>query len=299
MSDTLWSVCESFYFPRNLDLRSPRTKRAYRYALEHFGRHLGHPAGLADLDDDLVTVWVSSQLDAAQVSGESVYTVRERLGRVLTLWRFLAARRLVERWPTVRRPAAPEPVPMALTVGQAVVLFEACRWEPGKIAGIRAGWWWEAFLAFVLSTSERLGASLATRWEWLDLALLSVTIPPLVRKGGRKAGHYELWPEIVPLIERIKMPPRELVFPWDRSESCYFYRYGRILERAGLPNAPNWKTHSLRCTHATWRQMAGGDASRTLTHSDPATTRRHYIDVRHLPKDDVRLPVPWQQRPDL
>jgi integrase len=293
LNDNLWVLCETFFFPRNIALRSHKTRRGYRYALDHFARHLGRQAGLADLDDDAVTLWLSAQLDA----GQSVYTVRERLGRILTLWRFLAARRLVECWPTIRRPPAPEPVPLALSVEQAAALFESCRWEPGKISGIRSGWWWEAFLAFVLSTSERLSASRSLRWEWLDLAMLHVTIPPAFRKGQRKAGHYELWPEVVPLIERIKMPPRELVFPWDRSEGCYFYRYGRILERAGLPNGPKWKTHSLRCSHASWRQSLGGDSTRALGHSDPATTRRHYIDARYLPKDDVKLPVPWKQEP--
>ena len=285
----LLSVCTDYFFPRRLELRSEKTRKLYRLAIANFGRHLGHAATLADLDDDLVTVWVGAQLDEPG----SIYTVRERLGRILSLWRFLAARGKVSVWPTVRRPPAPDPVPVALTRDELRALFDAAMYEPGRIAGIRAGWWWQTYLAFVWSTAERRSAALSLRWEHCDLATGIAVIPPEARKGRRKAGVYRLWPEVVALIERMKMPPRELVFPWPVSEGRYFHNYGRILERAGLPNDRKHKTHCLRCSHATWTEVLGGNASRALMHSDPATTARHYIDSRLLPPEPVRLFVPW------
>ena len=159
MSDTLWSICTDFFFPRRIELRSDKTRRAYRLAINHFGRHLGHVPTLADLDDDLVAVWVGQQLDAPG----SVYSVRERMGRLLSLWRFLAARGKITLWPTIKRPAAPDPVPVALTQEQLHRLFEAAMYEPGKIDGVRAGWWWQAYLGFVWSTAERRTAALSLR----------------------------------------------------------------------------------------------------------------------------------------
>jgi integrase len=289
MSDDLWTICTDYFFPRKLECRAQKTRYGYRLAIDHFGRHLGRQPVTLDLNDDTVIVWVSSQLDEAK----SVYTVRERTGRILTLWRFLAARRIVECWPTIRRPPAPDPLPIALSEEQLAMLFDACLYEPGRIAGIRAGWWWQAFLAFVFTTSERRSAALALRWEWIDFGRATVVIPPAVRKGGRKAGIYPLYPEVALLLERIRMPPRELVFPWDASLGAYFYRYGRILERAGLPNDRKHKTHSLRVTHNTLVKILTDAPSPLLGHSSSETSERHYEDRRMTAKPPARLPTPW------
>lgn len=287
---SLWQICQSFYFPRRIDLRSPKTRSAYKIALDNFGRHLGRMPTLIDLDDDIVAVWVGAELDAPG----SVYTVRERMGRLLALWRFLAAKQLVRCWPTIKRPPAPDPMPVALSQQQLRDLFEAAMYEPDKIGGIRAGWWWQAFMAFVWSTAERRGAALSLRWEHCDIAGGVAVIPPEARKGRRKAGVYRLWPEVVSLIDRIRMPPRELVFPWPFSMGKYFHNYGRILERAGIPNGRRYKTHCLRCSHATWLSAFGGNAAASLMHSDPATTQRHYLDQRIAKPDQPKLFVPWR-----
>lgn len=288
--ESLWSICETTYFPRRLSIRSPKTRLDYRYAIADFGRSLGRQATLADLDDDAVTVWIGRMLDCTA----SVYTVREKAGRVLALWRWLAARRLVDRFPTVRLPAAPEVSPLAWDRGDLARLFEAAAWEPGFIGPVLARHWWMAMLGFAWSTAERYGAIMALRWEWVDLQRGVVVIPAASRKGRLKPATYFLWPEVVAALAKIQTPPRELVFPWDRSESCYYKRWDRILRRAGLPKGRRRKTHSLRVSHATWTAVAGGDATRALMHSDPATTKRHYIDCRLLPPDPNRLFVPWE-----
>lgn len=288
-SEPLWSICTDYFFPRRLELRSDKTRRAYRIAISNYGRHLGRAPTLADLDDDLVAVWVGAQLDVAG----SVYSVRERLGRILALWRFLAARGQVPFWPTIKRPSAPDPLPVALTQEQLRSLFDAAMYEPGKIANIRAGWWWQAFLAFVWSTAERRAAALSLRWENCDLQAAVAVIPASERKGRKKAGVYRLWPEVVLLIDRMKMPPREAVFPWPYSDGRYYHNYGRILERAGLPNDRRHKTHCLRCSHATWLAAFGGNPTAALGHSDPATTMRHYLDPRLMPQEQPKLFVPW------
>jgi hypothetical protein len=65
------------------------------------------------------------------------------------------------------------------------------------------------------------------------------------------------------------------------------------LERAGLPNDSRHKTHCLRCSHATWLAVMGGNPSAALMHSDPATTQKHYIDSRLCPPVQPKLFVPW------
>jgi integrase len=288
---TLWGICQREYFPKNLRLRSEKTKSDYRYALRALGSFLGRQPVLSDLNDDTITEWTKKMLDGKC----SVYSIRERMGRVLSLWNWCAKRRMVEHFPTITRPPAPDPVPFALTQKQVAALFEAADEERGLIEGIKARLWWRAFLGFVYVTAERRGAALSLRWADVDLDTGVAQIPAKYRKGRLKHATYHLPAEVVEMLRRIQQPTRELVFPWPYSEGKYFHNFGRIAERAGLPNNAKTKTHCLRATHATIKTVLGGDASKALMHSDNATTRKHYIDARHLPPDTTRVPIPWEQ----
>ena len=126
-----------------------------------------------------------------------------------------------------------------------------------------------------------------------------MTIPPDVRKGGKKWAVYHLWPETLPLLAAVVAvdPRREHVWPFPYCQNSYYTRYDRILRDAGLPVSRKTKTHSLRCSHATWKAVAGGDATRALGHSDPQTTRKFYLDPRMMSPDEARLFIPWQQNP--
>ena len=286
----LLGIAESLYFPLRLTIAEP-TRKQYKIALRDFGTFLGHAATVADLDDDQITMWMRKRLD----DGLAVVTVRERAGRVSTLWTWMAKRRMVDRFPTFTKPDAPETLPQALTEGELRRLFASARKERGMIGGIPADLWWLSFLAFVWNTSERKSAALAVKVEWLDLARGVCSIPPEVRKGGKKWAVYQLWPETLPLLAAALQidPRREHVWPFPYCPGSYYTRYDRILRDAGLPVSRKTKTHCLRCSHATWRQVAGGDATRALGHSDPQTTQRFYIDRRQLPPDETRLFVPW------
>ena len=151
----------------------------------------------------------------------------------------------------------------------------------------------------MFSTAERKTAALSVEIKWLDLPSAICTIPPAARKGGRKWACYKLWPEVVELLASIiaAAPHRELVWPWDRCKGAYYTSYKRILRDASLPVDRRHLTHCLRCSHATWRQALGGDATAALGHSDPATTRKFYIDARMLPPEENKLFIPWSQDP--
>jgi integrase len=275
-------------------MRSKKTELGYMLALRKFGAYLGRQPTLADCNDDTVIAWTKHMLDVEKCSD---YTIRERMGRVLSVWNWAAKRRKmtgVEEFPTVTRPEAPEPVPIAMTADQLRALFRAASNMRGRICGIPACDWWPAWLAFIYNTAERYSAAAAVKWEWVDLATGVVSIPAEVRKGGKKHAVYHLWPETISLLREIAEPQRELIFPFHADQSTYYNRYGRLLKNAGLPTGRKYKTHCLRATHATMRMVLGGDATAALGHSDPATTRKHYIDVRHLPPDKTKLPICWE-----
>lgn len=289
---TLLHAAESFYFPRKISLRSNKTKIQYVYAFRAFSAHLHREATLADLDDDVVTVWSVALLN----QGLSAFTVREKVGRITALWNWLARKRIVDKFPTVEKITAPVIQPVAWREDELRRLFDSARKERGRVGGVPADLWWVSHFAFMFCTAERKSAALSVRPEWLDLNNLTCAIPANVRKGGRKPAVYHLWPELADLLRKsiAAMPGRELVWPWDRCEVVYYSRWSRILADAGLPTGRHRKAHSLRCTAATMLAALGGDATRALGHSSPETTQKHYIDTRLMPPEQAKLCIPWQ-----
>jgi len=294
MTAALWEICHCKYFRLNLRIRSGKTRYQYEVALRSFERSLGHAPTIADLNDDSITLWMG-QLLAQEKPALSTHTVRERVNRVLALWTWLHKRGVVPTCSTVIKPQPPEPLPQALTEEQLRRLFESANKERGTIDDIPANLWWCSFLAFVWNTSERKGAALAVKIAWLDLEAGMVAIPPEARKGRLKWGVYEIWPETIKLLRRVIAvnPARDLVWPWDRHEGSYYTSYNRILRDAGIPVTRKTKTHGLRCSHATYLKVAGGDPMQQLGHSDMATTVRHYLDPKLTRVKQPKLLIPW------
>lgn len=280
-TSTLWSVCTDYYFKIRLSIRSEDTRNQYRYAINNFSTALGRTATIADLNDDNLAIlchWLTNK-------GLAPITVNERVGRVKTLWTWLARRGVVKTFPTLGRIPQPETTPRAWTVDELRRLFDACAAERGTICGVRAGLWWVALHSWLWCTSERFGATMRLKWEHLDLDGQIAIVPAGIRKGHTKPAVYNLWPEACSALRLIREPVRDLVFPWHLTECSYYLHYSRILRRAGLPDGRHNKTHAMRVSHATWREATGGNASQALGHADPATTRKHYLDPRIVKPD--------------
>jgi integrase len=292
---SLLKTCEE-YFALNQDITSKGTRYQYRLAIRNLADFLGRPATLDDLRDEVLIAW-ARQLNEG---GMPISTSRERVGRVQSLWNWLAKRRMVDKFPTYKRPSAPDPLPKAMSEDQLNKLFDSVMKEREPVAGIPGNLWWLSFLAFVWNSSERKTAALAVRIEWIDFEKGIVTIPPAARKGGKKWGVHELWEETVPLLQAVIAagPKRELVWPWDKSDCSYYTSYNRILRGAGLPVNRKTKTHGLRCSHATWLKVVGGDPTQKLGHGDMATTVRYYLDPTLTRPKQPKLFIPWKNRPD-
>jgi hypothetical protein len=88
-------------------------------------------------------------------------------------------------------------------------------------------------------------------------------------------------------------PQREQVWPFPYCPGTYYVRLDRILRDAAIPVDRRHKTHCLRVSHATWTEFAGGDPTKALGHSDPATYRKHYRDEKFLDRENPELFAPW------
>jgi integrase len=277
---------ETIYSPLRLLNRSPRTKTLFRYSIRLFGQTLGRPAELSDLSD----LTVARHLERLIEERRAPAGVNKERRQLVALWNLAARKRLVDEFPSISTVREPERLPEAWSMEELWRLRIACNMEPGTIAGVPAGRWWSALHLVLYSTGERVSAVLDTRWS--DVSGASVVFPAESRKGKRKPLLATLSPEAVEALERIRLPERELVFPWTMSKTYLYARYRKILLRAELDDSRRSKFHRLRRSHATHLKAAGGDPTMSLGHSSAATTVR-YLDPRFLPSrvSDLLPPI--------
>ena len=272
------SLAELFaahYRPRRLLGRSPTTSLQYGIQIRHLARHLGHEPTLDDLDDETVAAFLERFAE-----GRTPATVNKARSHLLALWRFAHGRGLVAIGPDIDRLPEPERTPQAWSVDDLRRLFDAAAKMPGELQGVPAGLWWVALLRVMWSTGERRSALLAAQWSWLDRASGVLLVPSQTRKGGRKAMSYRLDPPALEALDAIRRPPREIIWPWPFCRETYWLHWSRLLRLAGLPDGRKRKSHSLRVSHASHLERAGGDATRDMRHASRAVTERSYLDPR-------------------
>lgn len=283
-SEVLSSICHDDYFPLNVKITAPNTVRQYGFAIDDLTECLGRTAVITDLTDDNLIRMTRYLLGR----GLAPKTINERVGRIRTLWTWLAKRGEVRTWPTAPKLQEPEPVPFAWSVEELRRLFNAAGNMPGWVGGVRAGDWWQALLAWLWCTGERKDATLKLEYRHLNFARKIATVPASVRKRKKKTAVYPLWSDVIERIKAVRQGER--VFHWPFCDSYYFKQWDKLNAIAGLPTGRECKTQCIRVSFATWITASGGDATKALLHDSPVTTKRHYIDSRHLPHDVPKLP---------
>lgn len=281
------------YLPQNLRVRDPQTRANYRHAFANLSEFLGRPPLLSDLSDETFAAYMTWMLD---VRGLAPVTVNGYAAKLKAFWEWAARKRHVDQFPTVGRVAVPEKLPQAWREDELVKLFNACRRQRGDIGGVPAWRWWFCLHGWLWCTSERIGATLRLRVEDLRLDDRLAVVPAGIRKGKRQPRVYVLWPDLIEMLRQI-LPPvtdrRETVFPWPLHPTSFYYHYGKLLRMSGLPDDRACKPQKMRVSHASWRHVAGEDATKALGHRSADTTRRYYLDPTLEKQDETKLFRPW------
>jgi integrase len=284
---TLREVADNYYFPQRLTIRSTDTIDQYHLAFRFYDRFLGRDSLVADLGDQPVTRFKRWLLTDKKLAAK---TVNERAGRIIAMWDWLARKRLVDAFPCIEKIPEPRRAPRAWTLEQLQAIFRESLNCRGRICGIPTSLWIRGLLGFQWNTSERIGATLSISWDMIDFARKSVHVPAEIRKRGQADEVYTLWPELCTILQEIRSFGNHLVFPVDFGKSALYHRFKKILKRAGLPTGRQYMFHAMRVSHATWTEALGGNATASLRHANPATTKRHYIDPSIVNQEASRLP---------
>jgi integrase len=266
------------YVATNVRISSNETTRRYRTTVNNFARWLGRPATVADLTVENYGLWVNHRKQTRALG-----TVRGEAEKLKVIWAWVEARRGGTLSPMVLLPPPAETEPIAWTPAELARLENAARRAEGMVGKVPACVYWPAFLGVAVDSGERLGALYSLRAADFDLARRSVRFRAETRKGGRKSLTKPLSRMTCRHVRRLLMHRAESPFAALHKNSLYG-PMTKLLESAGLPSDRVRKFHCLRKTHATFVHLQGGDATESLDHRDPRTTRRGYLDKSQIPK---------------
>jgi len=269
---TLNELLTDFYAP--IKAISERTATVYGFTISAFAKSLGRPPELSDLEELRIAKFL-----AQRVREREPATAAKDRAQLRALWEFAARRKLVDTWPTMPSVRVPERVPEAWLADEMSLILTAAAGEPGEIAGIPAPLWWRAIILLCYDSAERIGAVLALKWKHVRHD--SVLFVAENRKGRRRDIVRPVSPGTAAAMLAIKgnRGGEDSVFPWDRTYTHIWAKFGRIIKRAGLPCDRRSKFHRIRKTTASYYQAAGESAQSLLDHSSPAVTRL-YLDPR-------------------
>lgn len=262
----LLSEASQRYALANLRSASSQSLRLWEIALRWFDRCLGRPAELTDLNDESVArfiLWRRKTVSAG--------TINRDLGTILALWRWCHRQRLVDVWPTIELEPVPARTPIAWTRREFNRLYHVAMTQRGDIGNVRADVWWPALLLVLYDTGERIGAVLRLVWNDVDLRGRWIRFPAENRKGRTRDSLARIAPDTVTHLRRLRRSPGP-VFPWPYGYTYVWFRYGRLLREAGLPDDRARKFHCVRKTTASHLEALGGNATDALRHSSRRIT---------------------------
>ncbi|MEX2091413.1 MAG: tyrosine-type recombinase/integrase, partial [Pirellulales bacterium] len=270
-------VFEKHCLPAKQSIASEKTVRHYTAVFNSFGRHIGHVATLDDLTDEKV----GSYMRELRRTGRSTRTVNGYRSKLLAIWSWCARKRIVDNFPTIEKMPEGRSLPTAWTVDELRKLLKGCERMPGTVADIPSPLWWQALHYVSWNTGERTGALLALTWQMLDPKTGQLAVPCEFRKGGKKPMLYRLKPETMQLLDAIRQPERELIFPFPMDKGTFYGRYKLLLKLAGLPYV-KYKSalQKMRRSFATHLENAGGNATSALAHCLRSDTENSYLDPR-------------------
>jgi len=276
MTTTTLRAAFDVYCEKRLPLGADSTISQFRINLTRFTDYLGREPTTDDLTDDAIQRVMVSMV---RKDGLEARTANKFRDNMLALWRFLCRRGDMTRWPEVPPLNEPERDPVAWTREQLRTLFSACDRQEGHFDGIPRRLWWHGIHAVGWDLGERIGGLLSIQRCDVDLDSRWITVRAEGRKGKRSDKSGRLHEHTACLLRQMWLPHRDLLFPFPYCVEYLWTLYGKLLEKAGLPNDRRHKFHCLRKSSASYFEAAGGNAQRLLGHKDGRVTQK-YLDPR-------------------
>jgi len=265
-----------------------RTVTLFSATIDRFESHLQRPATIDDFDDLTLARFAKWRAEDRHWRGRTPRpaTVKKDLAHLSALWTHAAKKRMTRSdGVLIEHPDLPRGLvkvslrpPKGYRLEEIDALVKAAKGRRGDIGPVPAWWFWTTILQAAWQTAERIGGLLALRWRDVDLDERRLTFDGATRKGGVKTIVRSITPELARLLEKHRRGDGDLVWPWTehRVLGSLWISLRVLGQRAGV-NVHGF--HAIRKAAGSYVAAAGGDATEYLSHSDPSTTRQHYLDA--------------------
>ena len=276
--DDLRAFLKERYAPHMLRGRKASTLNKYHYAIDHFGRYLGRPPRIGDLEELQLTDFVHQFARAPS-------TTNGYLSKLRRLATYAHGKGILAELPFVLPLPTYDDEPIALTPAQFAAVIHAARRMEGWIAYVPRSLWLEALAWAVFDTAFRVGALLSLRWSGLEATTGTIYVRGEDQKTGkfaRRAIHRDTMALLLRMRNPLADDDHVWPFPWADATGFYNGPTRRLFALAGLPDSKDYKWHAIRKLMGTLVADQFGDAAGAeyLQHSNIDTFRRHYKDGR-------------------
>ncbi len=291
---TLRQFFDAVYRPLRLRGRSARTTALHHAAIDSFSRWLASEGIAAEAEIQHLDELLLARFLEFRAQNRSPYTAERERSSLMALARLAWERRVpgLERMPTCPPGVLPDRVPTAWSTAELQRLYAAAVAMRGRVGRIPASLYWPAAIRLAYETGERVGALLATPRS--DYRRPTLTVQPEARKGGRRGRTYHLSDDLCDLLDTLGGYGYEMLLPWPYTHTYLYARLRKVLDAAGLAGK-RLAFHQVRRSAISHFAAAGGDPVAFAGHSNPAITRRWYLD----PRMAERGPAPHQILPRL
>lgn len=272
-----------------------RTVGLFNTTIDRFETFLERSATIDDFDDLTLARFAQWRATDRHWRGKlpRPATVKKDIAHLSALWTHAAKKRMTRSdGVLIEHPDLPRGLvkvslrpPKGYRLEEIDALVKAARGRKGNVGPVPAWWLWETLLQAAWQTAERIGGLLALRWRDVDLDDRRVTFDGSVRKGGTKTIVRSITPELAAMLAKHRRSDDDLVWPWveHRTLASIWPSLAVLGRRAGV-HAHGF--HAIRKASGSFVAAAGGDATEFLSHSDPSTTRQHYLDAAIVGGDD-------------
>ena len=280
----LTDLLERYALMRSLKLKSVSL---YEMLIERLGRHLGHEATTADLDDLVIGRYLRWRAETPGFRGRlpSAASVQKDRVMLAAIWNYAARKKLVAEFPELPRIKVPKRLPTgrAYTADDVAALVRRAMRRCGRTGGLPSNWWWSTLIYTIYCTGERFEATTSLRWGQVDLDRRRIVFLGSTRKGATRDIERAITPELAEMLAKHRRGDADLVWPWDRRTRSQWASLRVLCRTAGVKYRG---FHGLRRTAASYAALAGGRSAATqlLDHSDP-NLQRVYVDPVICPND--------------
>lgn len=272
-----------------------RTVELFSATIDRFDAYLQRTSTIDDFDDITLARFAQWRATDTHWRGKAPRpaTVKKDLAHLSALWTHAAKKRMTRSdGVLIEHPDLPRGLvkvslrpPKGYRLEEIDALVRAAKGRRGMVGPVPAWWLWTTLLQAAWQTAERIGGLLSLRWRDVDLDARKVTIDGSQRKGGVKTIVRSITPELAGLLARHRREDDQLVWPWVEHRSIgSLWPSLNVLGRLAGVHVHGF--HAIRKASGSFVAAAGGDATEFLSHSDPSTTRQHYLDAGIVGGDD-------------